>query len=590
MGAVTGLLANDLLFNKVFLGNSLTSLQASLFGLDAASFVEAEKLGLSEQYEMRTIFLVLFVVAGGGSMILGSFMGYYQTWILQRVNQHLRLAMVDNAVHLSLRYHNKNEVGDSIYRIYQDSAMVTSVIENALLIPIMTLFSLILAFVILSTFEPYLGALFLLCVIPSVVIGYKVTPMLRRLSFASREANSTLTAFIQENVTGARLIKAYNRESATDSNFSARSQIALDRAYELRRTLSIFNLSVFLLTAFVVIAVDFFTVNWVWENKQTFGFGLIALVSFQFWNLGAFQSAREQTIGLSGSAVSLANLWSVLQDMGVGLHRAFYYLDVDREIKEVANPVPFTDVKDCISVADVAFSYDTDRQVLKDVSFEARSGTITAIVGDSGVGKSTLVNLLLRLYDVDSGQVQIDGVDLREYKVSDIRRQMAIVLQNNVVLPGTIRANITYAAPDAEETSIQTALHISCADEFVDSLPDGLDTELGEGGAKVSTGQRQRIGIARAIVRDTPVLILDEPTASLDIETESEVLARLSTWAKDRIVFLISHRQNAVKIADNIIYLEQGTIAEQGTYSELMNLSGGKFAAFLRSSSENSSE
>ena len=222
LGAASGLLAADLLMNKVFLGSALTEFQASFLGADAEEFVDVESLSDAARYEMRTVFLFLFIVVGGLSMIIGSLLGYYQTWILQRVNQHLRLAMIDNAVHLSLRYHNRHEVGDSIYRVYQDSAMVTSVIENGLVEPLTTLFSLVLAYSILSLFDPYLGSLFLLCGLPSILVGYFVTPILRRQSFASRQANSALTSLIQENVAGVEIDQVVQpRECHTRSILSA---------------------------------------------------------------------------------------------------------------------------------------------------------------------------------------------------------------------------------------------------------------------------------------------------------------------------------------------------------------------------------
>ena len=358
------------------------------------------------------------------------------------------------------------------------------------------------------------------------------------------------------------------------------SQQALDRAYELRRTLSIFNLLVFLLTAIFVISVDYLAVNWIWENKSTFGFGVIAFVSFQFWNLGAFQGAREHSVGLSGGAVSLAYLWSVLQDMGVGLHRAFFYLDVEPEVKEAADPVPLARITDGVRFRNVGFSYEEDLLTVDAISFKAKVGSIVAIVGKSGAGKSTLMNLLLRLYDVDSGNIEIDGNNVRDLSLRDLREQLGIVLQENVLFPSSIVDNIKYASPDASVDRLDEAVYVSCMDEFIPMLPDGLETELGERGAKLSTGQRQRISIARAIVKNPAVLILDEPTASLDLQTEKELLQRLSVWAKDRIVFLITHRLASIQQADQILYLEQGRIVESGTHEELLGIEGGHYRAF----------
>lgn len=586
LGAVTGLIFIDLLTNKVFLAGPLTELQASIFGLETSRYVDVEQLGVEERLKIRSLFLVLFITLSGIALALGSFLKYYQTWILQRINQHLRLAMVENAVHLSLRYHNRHAVGDSIYRVYQDSAMVTSIIQNALIEPVMTLFSISVAVIILSTFNPLLGILFLVCVVPSVLVGIYLTPILRRLSFHSRLANSELTSLIQENIAGARVIKSYASESYSVDSFCGKSQVALDRAYELRRTLSIFNLAVFFFTAFLVIGVDYLTVNWIWREEETFGFGLVAFVAYQIWNLSAFQAAREQTVGISGAAVGLSNLWSILQDMGVGLKRAFFYLDVEREVVDAPNARSLPTIQERVSFKHVSFAYEPHKQTLTDISFEAKVGTVTAIVGDSGVGKSTLMNLLLRLYDIDAGHIEVDGMDIREIRVADLRKQIAIVLQENVLFPASIEENVRYASPHATAERVSEALHVSCVDEFVDDLPDGLQTELGERGAKLSTGQRQRITIARAIVKDTPILILDEPTASLDTRTEAELLRRLGKWAHERIVFLISHRLASIRLADEVLFLEDGKIAESGSYDDLVLREQGAFKAFVSSQQE----
>jgi ATP-binding cassette, subfamily B, putative efflux pump len=219
--------------------------------------------------------------------------------------------------------------------------------------------------------------------------------------------------------------------------------------------------------------------------------------------------------------------------------------------------------------------------VLKDVTLEARVGTVTAIVGATGAGKSTLMSMLLRMYDADVGEVEVNGVDLRSMKVDDIRANTAIALQKNVLFADSIANNIKMGTAAADRAAIVAAAKVACADEFIIDLPKGYDTELGERGSKLSAGQRQRLSIARAIVRDAPILILDEPTASLDAHTEQRVLANLSAWGADRVIFLITHRLSTIRHADQIALLEDGQIVELGHHDDLIGKRQGRYRAFV---------
>ena len=570
----------DLLTNKVFLGDPLSGTQASLLGLEPARFVDVETLDEEARFTLRTVFLA---VAGGLMAIgflLGAGLGYYVTWILQRVNQHLRLAMMDRAVHLSLRYHDEAPVGDAIYRVYQDSAMVTTVVQNALIQPATVLTNLAIALVAISFFHPYLSFLFLIAAVPAVAAARAFTPRLREGSEYSRLANSALTSHIQESVNGVRVLKAQQAEATAFDTFRQRSHQALDRAYELRRRIAVLNLLVFLTTAAAVIAADYLMTQWVWAEAPTFGYGLVALVGFAVWNLGAFQAARDRNIAIGGVSVALANLWSLLQDIGTGLKRAFFLLDLEPEVQDRPGAKPLPQVREGVSFAHVDFAYQADLPVIREATFTARVGTVTAIVGASGAGKSTLMSLLLRLYDVDGGEISIDGEDIRNIRVGSLRDAIGIVLQENALFPTRIADNIRFAAPDADDASVRAAAATACADEFIEALPGRYSTELGERGAKLSTGQRQRISIARAVAKNAPILILDEPTASLDVDTEREVLERLTVWGRGKVIFLITHRIRTIRRADQVLFVEHGAVVEQGSHDALMNYPDGRYRAF----------
>jgi ATP-binding cassette subfamily B protein len=256
------------------------------------------------------------------------------------------------------------------------------------------------------------------------------------------------------------------------------------------------------------------------------------------------------------------------------LSRSFELLDSDVEVEDAKSPKSFPQSLDGVAFRNLVFSYSETKKVLSGINFSAFPGSITAVVGGTGSGKSTLMSLLLRLYDPEEGSIEINGIDIRDLSVTDLRNNIAIALQQNELFAMTVKENIVYGRSGISDIDIVEACRIACAHEFISALPRGYDTELGERGGKLSTGQKQRISIARAVVRSTPILILDEPTASLDAETERKVIENLARWGKERIVFIITHRLSTIRSADQIILIHEGNISESGTHDELMKNQG----------------
>jgi ABC-type multidrug transport system fused ATPase/permease subunit len=273
----------------------------------------------------------------------------------------------------------------------------------------------------------------------------------------------------------------------------------------------------------------------------------------------------------------LFSLWGRVQDVAIGLDRVYEVLDRDPEIVQVANPVAMPAVRSGIRFDHVTFSYRRGQPILRKVDLLAKPGTITALIGPTGSGKSTLMALLLRLYEPDEGRIEIDGVDLRQIDLDALRGGVSIALQENLLFRATIRENIRFAMPAASDDQVVEAARVACADEFIRALPLGYDSLLGERGTKLSTGQRQRLSIARAVLKDTPILILDEPTASLDAETELGVLDNLARWGKGRAIFIITHRLSTIRRADRIAVLRDGELVEQGSHEELMRRPSGLY-------------
>jgi subfamily B ATP-binding cassette protein MsbA len=281
----------------------------------------------------------------------------------------------------------------------------------------------------------------------------------------------------------------------------------------------------------------------------------------------------------------LAKMTNTIAQAAVGLDRIRAILDTDIIVPERPDAREPGTVRGEIIFDRVAFAYDADSPVLRDVSFSIQPGQRVGIVGPTGGGKSTIVSLIPRFYDPTAGQVTIDGVELREYTLDGLRRQIGFVLQDTVLFRGTIRENIAYGRPGATQPEIEQAARLANAEEFIARMPHGFDTMVGERGSTLSGGQRQRIGIARAVIRNSPILILDEPTAALDTESERLVMEALERLMQGRTVITIAHRLSTIRHAHQIIVLKAGVVAEQGTHDELVTKDG-VYAELYRIQSE----
>jgi len=428
--------------------------------------------------------------------------------------------------------------------------------------------------IILFLFSPWLGLLVFTAVIPMVLMMRYFIPKVRTAARLSREYNSDLTSRIQETLAAIRVVKASGAEDQLMARFERDSQKALDAAFQMRKYIALLTVGVAVVGLGFVIIADYFMAIWAMRELPTYLGSSIALVGFAAWNLGAFKAGSSRAHGLSQQIWELAFYWCTIQDIVIGLKRSFYLLDLEPEVVDVEQPQAFPENLHQVRLNNIRFGYQSDREILKGATLTADEGTITAIVGGTGAGKSTLMSMLLRLYNPDGGNVFINDIDLNQISTAAVRSNIAIALQQNVLFAMSISDNIRYGNGDIDEAAVLAAARVACADEFIKAMPYGYDTELGERGGKISTGQRQRISIARAVLRDTPILILDEPTASLDAETERQVIRNLAEWGQSRVVFIVTHRLSTIRNADQIAFLEDGVIKEMGTHQALLDQNG----------------
>lgn len=582
IGIVTALFTIDLLNQSILQSQPLTPFLADFIGHAELANGVTEILTEDQRKELQ-LYYIIFIVAVGLLMFpFRIILPYYNVWILQRINQDLRLALVERWHQLSLSYHSDHRVGDSVYRIYQDSAQVTAII--GMVVAVMTqLMQYGMTVVFVAALDPFLGLMALTIAILALIWGSWFSPRMRRRSLTARESNSDLTSRIQEAFEAIRVIKAYGAEDREQERFESDSVVAFNAAYRVRSLVAVIGIVMFTLAAVILLGGEFMMAIWANQNRETFAAVLIGLVGLSFvnWNLSAFQWAQTQFLDSSNQVRGLLRQWTLAQDMAMGLDRVFNILDIEPDVKNAPDAIPMPVFADEIQFDHVGFAYEEDQPILKHISFAAKPGSITAIVGPTGSGKSTLVGLLTRIFDPDSGRILIDGNDLRQLEVDSLRANVSIALQENVLFAMSVRDNIRYVVPNADDASVREAARVACVDDYIDELPKGLDTLLGDRGGRLSTGQRQRLSIARAIVKDAPILILDEPTAALDASTEHEVLERLALWGEGRAIFLITHRISTIQRADQILYLDQGEIIERGSHEELMTIDNGRYRSFV---------
>ena len=614
-GLVAGIFGIDLLHNKVLIGEKLQPSQAVLLflgdeyvttGGDPATAPEPEpappnetataqdgdgerastpELTPAQRRTVRNRFLAWTVVGSVFGLLLGFSVYYYSVWIWQCVNQNLRVAMVERAESLSLKHHDRARVGDAMFRVYQDSAMIVNVIQGGIVLPLYAAYGLLVALAIVAAFDPWFALMVVTVGVPMVWLAAASTRRIRLRARRNRVAGSALISGTQEALNAVRIVKANCAEARVFRRFDEESQSALDAAYFLRLDMALVTLAMSMLGGGLVIGGEYLMVTWIIEERETFlGAAAAAFVGFAVWNYGALEVARSRVNGVASGSLDLLAAWMRIQDLIVALERAFALLDIEPEVLDPEHPIAVPAPVTTVAWQGVAFGYEEGKEVLTEVDLVARAGTVTAIVGATGAGKSTLLALLLRLFDPTRGAVTINGVDLRSLALDDVRATAAIALQKNVLFADTVAANIAFGSARAERAAIERAAQIADADAFIRELPNGYDTELGERGGKLSTGQRQRLSIARALVRDAPILILDEPTAALDARTERRVLANLGAWAAQgagRVIFLITHRLSTIRNADNIAFLDQGRIVEHGVHDELMARPDGRYRAFV---------
>ncbi len=489
---------------------------------------------------------------------------YLNTWVGTKINQDLKRALYKKLLHLETSYYDQHNSGFVIQRFNTDCDIACSGLLENLKVFVSRFFSSIslICVLIYNSWQ--------LAIIAVLILGCALMPLasvrrrIKRVVMGSVVEGAKVVSNYNETYSGNKTIASYNLQNKIYNTFDS----TLHNLFKL--TIKMVQKTAWMTPALhIIVSIGIGAV---------IGYGSYLIVNGDITS-GNFVSFITALILLYTPIKSIGKNYNAMQVSFLAIERVVEILETEPTIFDKPNAVTLKGVKKSINFNHVYFEYKEGVLVLKDINLEVKAGTTVALVGNSGGGKTTIVNLIPRFYDVKSGSITIDKTDIRDISLESLRDNIAVVFQDNFLFAGTIRDNILLGKEDATEEEIATAVKMACLDEFINELENGLDTKIGERGSLLSGGQRQRLAIARAFIKNAPVVILDEATSALDNKAEAVVQRAIDNLMQDRTVFVIAHRLSTVQNADKIVVINDGEIIETGTHEELLQEENGAYKA-----------
>lgn len=519
----------------------------------------ASQLAGSNRFALLNLIVVAFLVIA----LLDGLFSYGGNFLLSRIGQHfvfdVRRDLFAHIQGLSLRFHASRRTGDVTARLTGDISNIQDMVVTGLSTVIGNVLTIALMIVIMLRLDWHY-TLVTLGVVPFMYVAARhYRQAIKAASRQTRRSEGQVSSIVQEVVSAIRVVKAFTREEFEQRRFEEQTGVSLRAGLRTANLQAQFAPIIDIIGALGTVLVLWLGVREVLAGRLTAGELLVFSSYFRAMYSPLRQLAKISTITARGTASA---------------ERVLEILAEEPDLMELPTARPAPRFVGRVSFEHVTFGYDPERPVLHDICLEATPGSVTALVGATGSGKSSLVSLIPRFYDPAEGHIRIDGTDIRDLTLQSLRSQISLVLQEAVLFHGTVYDNIAYGRPDASREQIVAAAEAANATEFIDRLPSGYETVVGERGATLSGGQRQRIAIARALVRDAPILILDEPTVGLDMETEALVLQALRRLMEGRTTFVIAHHLSTVADATEIVVLRDGRIDDVGRHEDLLERNG----------------
>jgi ATP-binding cassette, subfamily B, bacterial len=545
-----------LVVDHVLTGERLPAPLTAFLGL--ASIEETPRMVLSL---LVAATIALFLV--GWALDLGHAVA--RVSFSQRIVYDLSKHLFDHLQRVSLTFHSRHPIGDTIRRISADTGFISTLVQGALLPALGAVLTLVGMTTIMWQLNPQM-TLVALAAVPLMATGFLLySRLMVERSYQQQAAEATVYNVVEETFSSIATVQSYTAEESNDRRLRSATGRALDAAVASAGIDLRFKIAIGMATAAGSVAVLWFGAHEVLSGRLTVGSLLVflAYLTSFYTPVNAIMYSSSTVKSATGSARRVAEM-----------------LRIDREVQEKPGARVLTSVRGRLEFRNVYFGYTADRDVLQDVSITLEAGETLAVVGGTGAGKSTLLALIPRFFDPQSGSVLLDGCDLRDLSVASVRSAISIVQQEPLLFPMSLADNIAYGRPGASRAEVVQCARAANAHDFILDLPDGYETVLGERGCTLSGGERQRVSIARALLKDAPILLLDEPTSALDAATEADVIEALERLMRGRTTLIIAHRLSTARNADRIVVLEGGRVVEEGSYADLLVRPAGNFRRY----------